>query len=153
MSEITEAQVRELKPCPFCGGEAQIVGGPEDWSPTFNDPDSGGDPIAVVCKNCNCGLYCFEDYEEAIAAWNRRADGWIPVEERLPEKDTLVLLYLENENHSKITTGKIYTSDDPQYNGEFCTGFDALCPVFLKREYITHWMPLPQPPKEAAHER
>ena len=45
----------KLKPCPFCGGEAEIVGGPENWTPTFCDPDSGGDPIAVVCKTCACG--------------------------------------------------------------------------------------------------
>lgn len=67
------AEIDKLLPCPFCGGEAEIVGGPEDWSPTFNDPDSGGDPVSVVCKNCECGLHFFEDYEKAIAAWNQRA--------------------------------------------------------------------------------
>ena len=63
----------ELKPCPFCGGEAEILGGPENWTPTFYDPDSGGGPIAVSCKTCACGLHFFDDYEEAITAWNRRA--------------------------------------------------------------------------------
>lgn len=61
-----------LLPCPFCGGEAEIVGGPENWTPTFYDPDGGGDPIAVVCKTCACGLHFFDGYAEAIAAWNRR---------------------------------------------------------------------------------
>ena len=65
----------ELLPCPFCGGEAEIVGGPENWTPTFYDPDGGGDPIAVVCKTCACGLHFFDGYAEAIAAWNRRADA------------------------------------------------------------------------------
>jgi hypothetical protein len=65
--------MNELKPCPFCGGEAEIVGGPENWTPTFYDPDSGGDPIAVVCKTCACGLHFFDGYAEAAAAWNRRA--------------------------------------------------------------------------------
>lgn len=64
----------ELLPCPFCGGEAEIVGGPENWTPTFYDPDGGGDPIAVVCKTCACGLHFFDGYAEAIAAWNRRAN-------------------------------------------------------------------------------
>jgi hypothetical protein len=63
-----------LLPCPFCGGEAEIVGGPENWTPTFYDPDSGGDPIAVVCKTCACGLHFFDGYAEAASAWNRRAD-------------------------------------------------------------------------------
>ena len=64
-----------LLPCPFCGGEAEIVGGPENWTPTFYDPDGGGDPIAVVCKTCACGLHFFDGYAEAIAAWNRRAQS------------------------------------------------------------------------------
>jgi hypothetical protein len=62
-----------LLPCPFCNGEAEIVGGPENWAPTFYDPDSGGDPIAVVCKTCACGLHFFDGYAEAASAWNRRA--------------------------------------------------------------------------------
>lgn len=62
----------KLKPCPFCGEEATIIGGPENWTPTFYDPDSGGEPIAVVCK-CGCGLYgAFWDYSDAVKAWNQR---------------------------------------------------------------------------------
>lgn len=65
----------ELKPCPFCGGKAEITGGPEGWTPTFDDPDSGGDPIAVICQSCGCGLYSdFDDATEAINAWNRRTN-------------------------------------------------------------------------------
>ena len=63
----------KLLPCPFCGGEAEVIGGSENWTPTFYDPDSGGDPIAVVCKTCACGLHFFDDYAEATTAWNRRA--------------------------------------------------------------------------------
>lgn len=72
---------------------------------------------------------------------------WITVSERLPEKDTLVLLFLQSENQSKITTGKIYTSDNPKFDGQFCVGFDTLSPGFLRREVVTHWMPLPEAPK------
>ena len=65
--------IEELKPCPFCGGKAKIIGGPEDWSPSFYDPDSGGDPIAVICENCGCGLHRnYDDYSDARKAWNAR---------------------------------------------------------------------------------
>lgn len=76
----------ELKPCPFCGGEAELIGGPEDWTPTYNDPDSGGYPIAIVCTGCSRGLYgAFEDYSDAVNAWNQRTlDIDIPAE-RLAE--------------------------------------------------------------------
>ena len=65
----------ELKPCPVCGGEAKIIGGVENWTPTVDDPDSGGDPIAVHCVHCECGLYYFDDYSDAITAWNTRQEG------------------------------------------------------------------------------
>lgn len=56
-----------LLPCPFCGGEADI----EEISgnPFTNEPYAW----AVGCKDCNIGWYK-ETREDAIAAWNRRAD-------------------------------------------------------------------------------
>jgi len=56
-----------LLPCPFCGGEADI----EEISgnPFTNEPYTW----AVGCKDCNIGWYK-ETKEDAIAAWNRRAD-------------------------------------------------------------------------------
>ena len=64
----------ELKPrpCPICGAELKIYG-PEDWRPTFNDPDSGGEPYNAVC---DCGFQYSNgsyDYIEFIACLNRRA--------------------------------------------------------------------------------
>lgn len=48
----------ELKPCPFCGGEAEIV-------------MSGGDR-RVDCKKCGARSDWYDTEAEAIAAWNRR---------------------------------------------------------------------------------
>lgn len=58
-------------PCPICG-ESVSVTGPEDWKPTFYDPDSGGDPYAFECE---CGLAfgtdCY-DFKQSLARWNTR---------------------------------------------------------------------------------
>lgn len=55
----------ELKPCPFCGGEAKIIS-PLGW----------GNVRAVECGNSdNCAATgpWFSDEKHAIAAWNTRA--------------------------------------------------------------------------------
>ena len=64
--------MNELKPCPFCGGEAKIMTHesyvPESWRSLVG-------VYGVVCTSCRAGGYQFWDTEEqAIAAWNRRAD-------------------------------------------------------------------------------
>ena len=62
-----------LKPCPKCGREVELCGGPENWQPTFYDPDSGGDPYTI---NCECGISFgwFYDVEEIVEEWNRRVE-------------------------------------------------------------------------------
>jgi Lar family restriction alleviation protein len=53
----------ELKPCPFCGGEAAVI--------------DNGCFVDVSCKNFHCRGWAdslmFKSKEEAIEAWNRRA--------------------------------------------------------------------------------
>ena len=51
----------ELKPCPFCGGEAEAVYG-------FYDYNYWG----VMCKECGCYIGGYEPKEKHIEAWNRR---------------------------------------------------------------------------------
>ena len=53
----------ELKPCPFCGGEAVI-------NPVFDLH-----VYFVHCKNCDCAIGRFyRDKCDAIEAWNRRVN-------------------------------------------------------------------------------
>ncbi len=62
----------KLKSCPICGKEL-IVYGPEDWEPTFYDPDSGGEPYRAVC---DCGFEFTKghyDYRDFVRAINTRA--------------------------------------------------------------------------------
>jgi len=56
---------RELKPCPFCGGEAKMMG------------DGPGD-VGVICEDCNAntGNFAIGQERQAIAAWNRREGQW-----------------------------------------------------------------------------
>ena len=55
--------VTKLKPCPFCGGTASVVKNSNTW-------------YRVVCDDCPCevGRYWFGKRNDAIEAWNRRAE-------------------------------------------------------------------------------
>ncbi|MBE9515973.1 MAG: Lar family restriction alleviation protein [Proteobacteria bacterium] len=59
----------ELKPCPFCGGQA-----------TLNDDGNIGNPLHITCENladsCLLGftnLYPRQSEAELVEAWNTRA--------------------------------------------------------------------------------
>lgn len=59
----------ELKPCPFCGGEAFVY--------ARYDSIWRGDPTdyTVICKNCHAGVRnYFLTAQEAIEAWNKRTE-------------------------------------------------------------------------------
>jgi Lar family restriction alleviation protein len=59
------ASLPALKPCPFCGGSAQLnrLGGKRSthaW---------------VECTKCRVVLHFRTTFEAAVAAWNTRAEG------------------------------------------------------------------------------
>lgn len=51
----------ELKPCPFCGGEAKLT------EPYMNI-------YVISCGNCGVGSAIYTNSEQAIEAWNRRVE-------------------------------------------------------------------------------
>lgn len=64
--------------------------------------------------------------------------GWISVKDRLPEESGKVLVYCKDGYMSAVH----YSAKHQQFNN-----FDACA----KRDEVwdvTHWMPLPEPPKE-----
>ena len=52
---------QKLKPCPFCGGEAVILAGFEEH-------------IWIFCEECKAEISAHTTEEEAIEAWNKRAE-------------------------------------------------------------------------------
>lgn len=60
------AQSYELKPCPCCGGEANLR--------FYGDPHCT--VIAIVCDECRLGtrVVALDDYLSAVNAWNARAE-------------------------------------------------------------------------------
>lgn len=128
---------RGLRPCPFCGGEAEIK---------YIVPLA----TTVSCTKCRATSaaipaslqYCADD--EVAKSWNRRTNKgteWIPVAERMPPDDTDVLLCRGEER----IVGRWFTEDkeDGPYwisNADFDEWH------MNASELPTHWQPLPAPP-------
>lgn len=73
------------------------------------------------------------------------SNGWISVKDRLPEEDIAVLVYGQvlNDPPDVIGVRRRYNGDQEwKYTWESEDGF------IYREDDVTHWMPLPEPPKE-----
>jgi hypothetical protein len=128
--------MEEIKPCPVCGDKAYVI--------TSQDAVFAGEFLwRVVCIGCRIGTCKCVDEKQAIAAWNQRVDGWISVDEELPEIGETV-----------------------EVCGSYCGDVEMGCFIgtpFDKNEWylleygmvrcdVTHWRPLPSPPTPPAPE-
>lgn len=94
------------------------------------------------------GYGCTREYvKNEMVASHLIANGvtvqeWISVKDRLPEEGEYVLCVLKGFNYGgKIQVCKFVPADkfkDKPYFEHFRNGFPS----------VTHWMPLPEPPKE-----
>lgn len=75
-------------------------------------------------------------------------DGWIPVEERLPEDDRYI--FLSFENFSLPMIGRY--EQDSDGSGNFYIG-DETESCINQDMYVTAWQPLPEPyrPERSVH--
>ena len=57
-----------LKPCPFCGGEAELIDTHDNWNNTTI--------FRVNCPNTDCHISCYTGWcytkKETIEQWNTR---------------------------------------------------------------------------------
>ena len=99
----------------------------------------------LVCSN-------FDAVGEGALAYiqqlEAQAPKWISVEERLPEDDIDVLVYAIGNNEESVIAMTSYTHNMHGYNIE---GWRSPWQYFFHEYKITHWMPLPEPPKEEEH--
>ncbi len=130
--------MNELKRCPFCGGEAVLIEAETKvgaW---------------VKCTNCGIGGSAEVTKEAAAEAWNSRAElGWIKATpESMPGKAEEVLVTCIDDR-----TGEKSVFDSMQYDSHtemWLRWSDAFIDWVPIDDYIrvSHWMPLPEPPKE-----
>lgn len=88
----------DLKPCPFCGGEAEILKYPRCER-----------KYVVVCKNnlCNASIGQYSTSKEnAVRAWNTRKPMEAVVAELEIEKETANRTYCTFEQ--KVDLGRVF---------------------------------------------
>ena len=101
-------------------------------------------------------LHRLAAYEDTgLAPVEVRQMRWIPVEERLPEEQGQYIVFVDG----KVTTDFYWVCEDIKWWLSYNGGFNALYidPYSSKPKReppyprVTHWMPLPQPPKEGTN--
>lgn len=104
--------------------------------------------IMDLCMDAALALEQLRDENEKLKA---QVPRWIPVEERLPEENVTVLAFNADPHAEKYVLARYRTV---VYLGcywcQFDQEYDSWCASCWK---VTHWMPLPQPPKEEAYEK
>ena len=93
------------------------------------------------------------DYVRAQSAndGQMKSDGWISVKDRLPEPDKEVLLIAHGWTSRTTYIGSLHHTASKK---SWMTGIESKESdwqiwgwSYLKEPHVTHWMPLPKPPK------
>lgn len=101
---------------------------------------------AIKDVDGNTWLPMLQDEFRAMADFIERVQDWIPVEERLPEENVTVLAFNADPHAEKYVLARYRAVVHFGYCWcQFDQEYDSWCASCWK---VTHWMPLPQPPKE-----
>ena len=99
-----------------------------------------------------CDQFCWNDPREEdakdafLVGYAAAQPKWISVKERLPEKNSLVVILHEDEMNLNYRKPPVYFG---KHNGQYwLETLDHSDVTWSGMCIITHWMPLPEPPKE-----
>lgn len=96
------------------------------------------------CIDCPFHPYCSDSFEETvryIEQLESNQSKWYSIKERLPEEGQKIMM--ANVKHPSVQLIGRYKADQTP---------ETIRLFGLKVGKVTHWMPLPEPPKEDAHE-
>lgn len=106
-------------------------------------PFAGNEKLFVVDDNVEQAEYLIEH--------GVTVQEWIPVTERLPERDKEVLLIVHGWEDRLYYTGCLHRQEAER---SWLTGIESKASdwkiwgfSYLREPIVTHWMPLPNPPK------
>ncbi|HCB8947115.1 TPA: DUF551 domain-containing protein [Klebsiella pneumoniae] len=73
--------------------------------------------------------------------------GWIPVSERMPDDDDFVYIWPRPDFGVELHVGQ-YCECSPKGDGWYAQVYEQNYGIEWHPITVTHWMPLPNPPKE-----
>ena len=129
----------DLKPCPFCGNEAKLL--------VESDGRYRYCVQCVQCKTRTQGTAYRNDIFN-VAEWNTRADGWISVEDRLPEPEQIVLAAV-NGFDAPVVAHMLWETCNPMielYYKDFLYWDDVHHDGQDFGELVSHWKPCSEMP-------
>ena len=106
--------------------------------PSENTFSEAADAIEELQQTVEHYKGCSDDWYREACDYKAALPRWIPVTERLPKEGEFVLVY-GDFYPNKHDGGVIAVSKRMDWN--YWQGFG-------RERNITHWMPLPEPPKE-----
>ena len=92
-----------------------------------------------------CIMHICGDALAYINQLEARVPKWINVKDRLPEDDVGVIVYAVSNNGDHTIVVTFHTHTLYGFNIE---GWASPWQYFTRNYTITHWMPMPEPPKE-----
>jgi Lar family restriction alleviation protein len=109
------SEQNELKPCPFCGGEAKLITG----FPPMDDSNF------VDCPTCRASSLIFDSAESAVANWNRRfADERKTDEQRVKQANLIGMAQsMDMFREDMIEAGVIDDNVPPMFMTEAILGY------------------------------
>ena len=120
----------------------ECVIGPETYA-LVEDCIKSGCPYAET----DCELAIMKDALDLLRA---QEPGWVSVKDRLPENEEMVVCYTPCDGYMFIGFHRTHVSAN--YNWSAWYIITAMRSTKKITKKVTHWMPLPKPPKEENHE-
>lgn len=100
-------------------------------------------PYLDVVKGYKGNDCTFEQGADWLISHGVTVQEWISVDERLPENDVMVIGFTPCDGFMFVG----YYHEEPKYDCKVWRIVTAMRSTKVMKKKVTHWLPLPQPPK------
>lgn len=115
----------------------------------------GSSPCPIVTQEIIDRLAAYED--TGLAPEEVQQMRWIPVEERLPEEEGVYIVCVDGEvkwdAYCMFEGVERWLCYDGRLNALYIDPYSSKPKREPPHPRVTHWMPLPSPPKEETYEK